>query len=29
MKMNYAKQKNFKFANKPGKWLAYQLRKEK
>lgn len=29
IKMSYAKQKNFELANKPGKWLACKLRKEK
>lgn len=27
-KLKYVNQKNFEFANKPGKWLAYKLRKD-
>ena len=28
-KLKYAKQRHFEFANKPGRWLAYKLRKER
>lgn len=29
IKMNYVEQNTFEFANKPRKWLAYKLGKEK
>ena len=28
-KLKYAKQRHSEFANKPGRWLAYKLRKER
>ena len=28
-KLQYVKQRNFEQANKPGKWLAFRLRKER